>query len=651
MSMAATKIGGDMKVEAPSVQPETVLAVIPTLNEAVHIEACIRSLMTGHDALKSVPLVVVDGGSTDATVAIVEDLMKEFENLSVLSNPKKLQSAALNLAVSEAAMEKSRWLVRCDAHSLYPPNFILDIAESLVETRAESVVIAMDAVGTTCFEKANAWIVDTPLGSGGAAHRGGQASGYVDHGHHAGFAIEEFRRLGGYDETFSHNEDAEYDARLTAQGGRIFLDADIRIQYVPRGSISELARQYFNYGKGRARNVAKNKTQLKLRQMLPVLALLANLGGILLAPFFWPALLIPAAYLSVLILASLYVALKHMSVCGLFAGLALGTMHMSWAGGFLKQSYRHFSDSRRSKGEPREAPHSGFSPKLMISAIGRNALNLLAPITGRRRTYGAPSAANENFRIHRPVTRVTSVPEGHCVYAIGDIHGRFDLLEALIQQIEADASNLPEGTKQTLVFLGDYIDRGLQSRQIIDYFLSDRLSAFETVYLMGNHEEALLNFIQDPNFGQKWAMYGGAETLFSYGLQPPPRGLSASNPAAARDAWVTLWNQFRARLPDDHLTFYQTLKLSHTIGDYVFVHAGMRPGVPLDQQTGEDMMWIREEFLAASGNFDKLVVHGHTPTDTVYRDNRRIGLDTGAYMTGRLTAAKFLNEDIDYLST
>ncbi|MEP1144650.1 MAG: glycosyltransferase [Henriciella sp.] len=646
--MVATNIGNEMAVDAPRVEPDSILAVIPTLNEALHIEACIRSLMTGHPALKSIPLIVADGGSSDDTVGIVESLKDEFPNLSVLNNPKKLQAAALNLAVDERASDTSEWLVRCDAHSIYPENFILDIAEALVTTRADSVVIPMDAVGSSCFEKANAWVVDTPLGSGGSAHRGGQISGYVDHGHHAGFAIDDFKRLGGYDESFSHNEDAEYDARLTAQGGRIFLDADIRIQYIPRGTVKSLAKQYFNYGKGRARNAAKNKTPLKPRQLLPVFALLANLAGLIAAPFFAPALILPVGYLGVLVLASAYVALKHRSLCGLHAGVAVGTMHMSWAAGFLKNNIDRVTGGL-SIGD--WASSLSFSPATVISSLGRNVLNLLAPITGRPVQKSAPRAANENYRIHRPVTRVTQVPEGNCVYAIGDVHGRFDLLDALIKQIEDDAATLEPNTKTTIVFLGDYIDRGLQSRQIIDLFLSDRLSAFETVYLMGNHEEALLNFVQDPNFGEKWAMYGGAETLFSYGLQPPPRGLSASNPGAARDAWVTLWNQFRTTLSAEHLNFYQSLKVSHTIGDYVFVHAGLRPGVPIAQQNSEDMLWIREEFLAASGNFEKLVVHGHTPTDFVHRDNRRVGLDTGAYMTGRLTAAKFLNQDIDYLST
>ena len=639
-----------MTDDALNIRPDSILAVIPTLNEARHIEACIRSMMTGESTLRDIPVIVADGGSTDGTVRIVEDLASEFPNVRVIHNAKKRQAAAINLAVEDAATEASEWLVRCDAHSIYPANFILDVTRSLIETRADSVVIPMDAIGETCFEKANAWIVDTPLGSGGAAHRGGRISGYVDHGHHAGFLLEEFKRLGGYDEDFTHNEDAEFDARLAAHGGRIFLDADIRIQYVPRGSATALAKQYFNYGKGRAKNAIKNKTALKLRQMLPVLALAANVGAILIAPVIPIALWIPTLYLLALISASLFIMVKQKSLCGVYAGVALGVMHMSWGAGFVRQMFDHFIGDRVfSPGQ--RTPGIGFSLSNLVSDLGRDVLQLIAPILSRVGVHIPTKPANENFRVHRPVTRVTSVPDGACVYAIGDIHGRFDLLEQLIKKIEEDTAFLTLKQKPTLVFLGDYIDRGLQSRQIIDYFLSDRLAAFETVYLMGNHEEALLNFLQDPNFGEKWAMYGGSETLFSYGLQPPPRSVGRTSNLAVRDAWVTLWNQFRVSLPEEHLSFYRGLKLSHTIGDYVFVHAGLRPGIPLDQQRSEDVLWIREEFLSASGDFEKLVVHGHTPTDAVYRDNRRIGLDTGAYMTGRLTAARFLGQEIDYLST
>jgi succinoglycan biosynthesis protein ExoA len=236
-----------------------------------------------------------------------------------------------------AAKSGTRYLVRCDAHSIYPEGFILSVAEALRQTGAASVVIPMDAVGDTCFERANAWTVDTPLGSGGSVHRGGKTSGFVDHGHHAGFNIDIYRQIGGYDETFSHNEDAEYDARLAQAGGKIFLDAYIRIRYIPRGSVGRLAKQYFNYGKGRARNVRKHGQALKVRQAVPVFALLASTVGVAAAPFFWPALLLPVGYLAVLATASVGIAIWKRSPCGLLAGLISGTMHMSWAAGFLKE--------------------------------------------------------------------------------------------------------------------------------------------------------------------------------------------------------------------------------------------------------------------------------------------------------------------------
>jgi succinoglycan biosynthesis protein ExoA len=321
-----------------ALDPTRVIAVIPALNESRHIESCIRSLMAGDEWLRRVPLVVVDGGSTDGTIEIVESLMPEFPNLNLMHNSKKLQSAAINLAVADCAGESATFLVRCDAHSVFPAGFIQSVASALLRTQAASIVIPMDARGETCFEKANAWIVDTPLGSGGSAHRGGTRSGYVDHGHHAGFDLSVFRSIGGYDETFSHNEDAEYDERVTQAGSRIFLDATIRKIYIPRGSVAALARQYYNYGKGRARTVIKHRQRPKVRQMLPILALLGCLIGLLAAPFYPPAILLPAGYLTILAAASVFIGLAKMSACGLLAGLASGTMHMSWAAGFIMQS-------------------------------------------------------------------------------------------------------------------------------------------------------------------------------------------------------------------------------------------------------------------------------------------------------------------------
>lgn len=315
---------------------DEVVVVIPTLNEGRHIEACVRSLMTGDARLKQVEVVVADGGSRDWTRAAVEMLQAEFPNLRLINNPKRLQSAAVNLAARQAGIGR-RILVRCDAHAIYPDNYVMKVADSLARRGVASVVVPMDADGETCFQKANAWIVDTPLGSGGAAHRGGRTSGFVDHGHHAAFDLKTFLHLGGYDETFSHNEDAEFDTRLRKADGRIFLDADIRLTYLPRGTMWALARQYYCYGRGRARTLLKHGEKPRLRQLIPPITLMACVLALLVS-FVTPwALLVPGTYLAALAGASLVVAARHFSPCGLLAGLASGIMHMSWSAGLLRQ--------------------------------------------------------------------------------------------------------------------------------------------------------------------------------------------------------------------------------------------------------------------------------------------------------------------------
>lgn len=315
---------------------DEILAVIPALNEADHIETCVRSLFEADERIQKVRIVVADGGSTDGTPEIVERLCRDFPNLVLLRNPKRLQAAAVNLAVS-AYGEGREILVRCDAHSIYPANFILNCADSLCTHGVESIVIPMDARGETCFQRANAYIVDTPLGSGGSTHRGGRVSKLVDHGHHAAFLLSSFNKVGGYDETFSHNEDAEYDRRLRAAGGRIYLDAGIRISYLPRSSPIALARQYYNYGRGRARNFMKHGDRPGLRQLAPPVTLVSCITGFALAPFFPLALAAPAGYFALLVVASIAVTVKMKSACGLLAGAASGIMHFSWSAGFIGQ--------------------------------------------------------------------------------------------------------------------------------------------------------------------------------------------------------------------------------------------------------------------------------------------------------------------------
>ena len=339
MTTPHLRVVSDSTARGPAIDARDILVAIPVLNEADHIEVCLESLMQGDPRLAEVQFVVADGGSTDGTRAILDRLAVAHDNLAWIDNPGRLQSAGVNAVVREFGAGKTV-LVRCDAHSIYPPGYVTAVADALVQRNVASLVVPMDAVGEGCFQKANAWVVDTPFGSGGSAHRGGRQSQYVDHGHHAGFRIDMFGQVGGYDETFSHNEDAEYDARLAGAGGDIFLDADIRLAYKPRATPGALARQYFNYGKGRARTVRKHRMRMKLRQLFPVANLLACVGAFLIAPL-WPfALLYPFAYAGGLAAVSAWLTLKHRSACALLCGLAAGIMHLSWGAGFLVQQMR-----------------------------------------------------------------------------------------------------------------------------------------------------------------------------------------------------------------------------------------------------------------------------------------------------------------------
>jgi serine/threonine protein phosphatase 1 len=262
-------------------------------------------------------------------------------------------------------------------------------------------------------------------------------------------------------------------------------------------------------------------------------------------------------------------------------------------------------------------------------------------VPGRPSTAGSPSTPARPEPVgfggqHEPLA------EGQRVYAIGDIHGRADLLENLIRIIEEDMQD--HSGQAGIVFLGDYIDRGFQSRQVIDMLIGDRLAAFEICCLKGNHEDALLTFLGDPDFGPRWAAYGGRETLVSYGVRPP-RTMTRS------EDWHRAHSEFVHALPRAHEQFLQRLTYSARIGPYGFVHAGVRPGVPFEDQSESDLMWIREEFLKAPDAHEVIVVHGHTPVEKPFRDHRRINVDTGAYFSGRLTAARLEGDTVAFLST
>ena len=320
-----------------ALDPARILVAVPALDEERHIETCLRSLIAC-PTMRQVRVVVADGGSTDRTRAIVAELGAEFPNLTLIDNPGRLQSAAVNRIAAECATPEHDVLVRCDAHAAYPPGYAVRVATSLLARGSAALATPMDATGRTCFQRAAAWVVDTPLGCGGAAHRGGRRSGLVDHGHHAGFRLAWFRHVGGYDESFSHNEDAELDHRITRAGGTIWLDADIRLEYRMRDSLAGLARQYWRYGRGRARTLLKHRLRPRLRQAIPVINLLGLAGCALLALLDPVFLLGPAGYVALLAGASLTFAARRRSLCGLWAGPAAGAMHLAWAAGFLWQA-------------------------------------------------------------------------------------------------------------------------------------------------------------------------------------------------------------------------------------------------------------------------------------------------------------------------
>lgn len=223
-----------------------------------------------------------------------------------------------------------------------------------------------------------------------------------------------------------------------------------------------------------------------------------------------------------------------------------------------------------------------------------------------------------------------AVPDGRVVYAIGDIHGEIGKLDRLHAAIRADAEARGTDRKVT-VYVGDYVDRGPDSAGVIDRLVADSLPGFERIFLMGNHEEFLLQFLSDPDTWGGWLMNGGEATLASYDVDLPSIGSFSEDASRLR-------NEFTARLPDAHRRFLEELRLYHIEGDYLFVHAGIRPGQPIERQSWMDLLWIRDLFLRSDADHGFVVVHGHTPVEQPEIRPNRIDIDTGAVFGGKLTA-------------
>jgi succinoglycan biosynthesis protein ExoA len=310
-----------------------VTLAVPFLNEERYLARCVDSL-----AFQLTPetgeLLLLDGGSADGSPAIAAALAARHPHVKVIANPRRIQSAALNLA-SRIADPRASVLARADAHNVFPPDFVARCAEALRVTGATSVVVPIFPRGEEPKQKAIAAAMRSLLGNGGAAHRRRGGSRFVEHGHHAAFDIDFFRKIGGYDETFRQNEDVELDQRAIRNGGRIWLCAEAAASQFPRRSFADLAIQYYRYGAGRAATFRANPGTAKVRHLASLAVLLGNASGLGLAAMFNAGFAsIPLSYALICVGWGVASSIRSRDPDLSGMGLAAMVMHHSWALGF-----------------------------------------------------------------------------------------------------------------------------------------------------------------------------------------------------------------------------------------------------------------------------------------------------------------------------
>jgi succinoglycan biosynthesis protein ExoA len=318
----------------------SVTIIVPTLNEQEYIREAISSLIPAGESA-DYELIVLDGGSTDHTSLIVKEMAALNPRIRLEANPARYQSAAVNRGAKIARPESSI-IVRADSHAEYPPGFVAGLLREISERGVASIVVPMRTQGKGFLQRGIAAAQNSRFGNGGALHRLGNGSRYVDHGHHAAFDRRTFLAVGGYDESFTHNEDAELDIRLRNSGERIWLCSELAISYFPRNSLGALARQYFNHGSGRARTMLKHRCAPKIRQLLPLAALGMNVVSLAAGlGFGWPFLLPSLAYMGTCLSGGLFLAWSERDPAGCAAGPAAIVMHQSWAAGFIYRAFRN----------------------------------------------------------------------------------------------------------------------------------------------------------------------------------------------------------------------------------------------------------------------------------------------------------------------
>jgi len=310
---------------------DKILIVIPCLNERDHIApllAYVQDDTAGIDRL----IIVADGGSTDGTQAILAEIAERDPSVKIAFNPKRIQSAGVNLAV-RAFGEGRQWLVRLDAHAHYPAGYIRTLIAEAQRMGAASVVVAMRSQGHGGFQTAVAAVQNSFLGAGGAPHRRAGKAQFVDHGHHALFDLRRFMAIGGYAESASHNEDAEFDLRLARAGGNIWLTRAVEVTYFPRTSVKALYRQYSCYGRGRAATLIRHRKIPKPRQLLPACVAPAAAAAAC-APWMAVAALPALLWGALCVLCGARLGLKHGFRGAVLSAIAAMTIHMAWSIGF-----------------------------------------------------------------------------------------------------------------------------------------------------------------------------------------------------------------------------------------------------------------------------------------------------------------------------
>ncbi|MBB4010584.1 glycosyltransferase family 2 protein [Allorhizobium taibaishanense] len=325
------------------------LIVIPCLNEEKHIEGVIANLARALNDLNA-EIVVADGGSRDQTQAIVTRIAADNPKVRLLDNPKRIQSAAVNLAVAQFGSDYD-YLIRIDAHGTYPQDYCQTLVTEALETGADSVVVGMLTVGFGTFQRATALAQNSKLGNGGSKHRTGAKSHWTDHGHHALVRIAAYKAIGGYDEAFRHNEDAEFDYRLNKAGFRVWMTANTNMTYYPRSRPMPLYRQYYGYGRGRAQNTLKHRSRPSLRQLIP-LAVAPVVVFALVGMFFSWLAIVPALLWALACLGyGAWLSIGARQPLGPLAAVSAMIMHFAWSAGF----WCEILDMRSRKSHPMPA--------------------------------------------------------------------------------------------------------------------------------------------------------------------------------------------------------------------------------------------------------------------------------------------------------